>query len=510
MLTRSSQVGEFYVMSPPQIPPKGDGLHTCDLLVYDEESDRHVRITWEDALEATLINDAEGFYTAAADTTMADGNQNTTTLGSWADAARKWSTYNKGSGDYKAAAADGGIDVRIIIARPFIEHLMHNVVMTVAGRDTGATLFGPADMQLSANTQVKTIEGHYTGHFKAVVTKPQNVLVMKDVACAGYVAGMNTRWFAKPESGGAMSAEAAQENIQARLSFSNDDTDRYASMLAFPCWEGQFQSGQLDTVMSVTTRLLPWEVNNAGTHASFPGGDKMFAKYAAALQLGQVHYGEDMKAAENQDFISQANHAPFEPPCLETTTRPFAHLRLYRSAQQGSTNNATCFLGPSRRYDPFTKSFLSLIPGQGHFGPDAIPGVSRVAFFPTWSGLVCRPVTTTPTPTLTAPGCPLEAGRERLAQGRARQHGLARARPARPDGLLGALRRRRRRNATRCHHPRPSGQSRCRRRSRRRRQHHHPLHQRLCPRVRVRVCPCVCVCVCSHVSCKARRTVVLI
>ena len=314
MLTRSSQVGEFYVMSPPQIPPKGDGLHTCDLLVYDEESDRHVRITWEDALEATLINDAEGFYTAAADTTMADGNQNTTTLGSWADAARKWSTYNKGSGDYKAAAADGGIDVRIIIARPFIEHLMHNVVMTVAGRDTGATLFGPADMQLSANTQVKTIEGHYTGHFKAVVTKPQNVLVMKDVACAGYVAGMNTRWFAKPESGGAMSAEAAQENIQARLSFSNDDTDRYASMLAFPCWEGQFQSGQLDTVMSVTTRLLPWEVNNAGTHASFPGGDKMFAKYAAALQLGQVHYGEDMKAAENQDFISQANHAPFEPP----------------------------------------------------------------------------------------------------------------------------------------------------------------------------------------------------
>ena len=39
--------------------------------------------------------------------------------------------------------------------------------------------------------------------------------------------------------------------------------------------------------------------------------------------------------------------------------------------------NATCFLGPSRRYDPFTKSFMSLIPGQGHFGPDAIPGDAR-------------------------------------------------------------------------------------------------------------------------------------
>ena len=40
------------------------------------------------------------------------------------------------------------------------------------------------------------IEGHYTGHFKAVVTKPQNVLVMRDVACAGYVAGCNTLFFA--------------------------------------------------------------------------------------------------------------------------------------------------------------------------------------------------------------------------------------------------------------------------------------------------------------------------
>ena len=81
---------------------------------------------------------------------------------------------------------------------------------------------------------------------------------------------------------------------------------------------------------SVTTRLLPWEVNNAGLHMSFPGGDDMFQIYNAALQLSQVHYGEvrprlahgsrvalwltrallhaqDMKAAENQDFISQGS-----------------------------------------------------------------------------------------------------------------------------------------------------------------------------------------------------------
>jgi hypothetical protein len=36
------------------------------------------------------------------------------------------------------------LPLSIVIARPFIEHLMMSAVMTVAGRDTGATLFGPA------------------------------------------------------------------------------------------------------------------------------------------------------------------------------------------------------------------------------------------------------------------------------------------------------------------------------------------------------------------------------
>ena len=150
-----------------------------------------------------------------------------------------------------------------------------------------------------------------TGHFKAVITKPQNVLVMRDVACAGYVAGCNTQWFAKSygAGGGAgMSLATAQTEMMKRLSFADDVGAKYSSMLAFPCWADQFESGHLDTVMSVTTRLLPWEVTTAtgGTHQSFPGGPGAYAVYATALNLRSVHFGEDMKAAENQDFISQA------------------------------------------------------------------------------------------------------------------------------------------------------------------------------------------------------------
>ncbi len=66
---------------------------------------------------------------------------------------------NKGQDDaaVKQAWVDGDLDalarkaaqgiwvpLEIVIARPFIEHLMMSAVLTVAGRDTGATLFGPA------------------------------------------------------------------------------------------------------------------------------------------------------------------------------------------------------------------------------------------------------------------------------------------------------------------------------------------------------------------------------
>lgn len=132
---------------------------------------------------------------------------------------------------------------------------------------------------------------------------------MRDVACAGYVAGCNTLFFAQnPEDPKSFSMGEAAKNMMERLSFANDVGAKYASMLAFPCTAQQMSSGHLDTVMSVTTRLLPWEVTSAtgGDHHSFPGGQKVFEQYQNALQLRSVHFGEDMKAAENQDFISQA------------------------------------------------------------------------------------------------------------------------------------------------------------------------------------------------------------
>ena len=167
---------------PPQIEPTGGpagAKHSCDLLIYDEESDKHVRISWADAMEAccianvdpaTPIVGARGAVMLAGDPSVNVGNGRFTTAGqtnttSWYYAAEQIRCYNEqvqfdkdntGTPDWISINPD----IRIVLARPFIEHLMHSAILCVAGRDTGATLFGPADMQLSANTQVKTIEGH--------------------------------------------------------------------------------------------------------------------------------------------------------------------------------------------------------------------------------------------------------------------------------------------------------------------------------------------------------------
>ena len=89
-----------------------------------------MHISFEEALKA-----------AGGDDQMEDGNGGKTTpitaAGWGVDDSAAAVTASK-SGAYKP--------MELIIARPFIEHLMMSAVMTVAGRDTGATLFGPADM----------------------------------------------------------------------------------------------------------------------------------------------------------------------------------------------------------------------------------------------------------------------------------------------------------------------------------------------------------------------------
>ena len=156
--------------------------------------------------------------------------------------------------------------------------------------------------------------GHYTCHTKSVITKPQNVCVMRDIMCSGYVAGGNTRFFGVNSKTGNFinstkenpSADpvAVVDAMNARLTFQNDDNEEYDSMFAFCAPYGD--AAKRDQVISISERLLPWEVNrDNGGKEYFPGGSGNFTEVKERLGLNQIHFGEDTRASENMEFISQ-------------------------------------------------------------------------------------------------------------------------------------------------------------------------------------------------------------
>lgn len=190
---------------------------------------------------------------------------------------------------------------------------------------------------------------HYTGHFKAVITKHQNVFVLKDIMANGYRAGGNTKFFSTDATAGS-ELEAIRENLMNRLNMDDTSDDKVLpSMLAFPMSSKQYDDGNMDIAMSVTSRYLPYEVAG-GSHKSFPGGEAMYRFYDEKIGLRAVHFGEDLRASENMEYMSQ-----------------------------GSTNNSLCFIGPHRRYNALVPDggYSTLIPGMGHWGPDARPGDVR-------------------------------------------------------------------------------------------------------------------------------------
>jgi len=165
-------------------------------------------------------------------------------------------------------------------------------------------------------------------HTKSVITKPQNVCVMRDIMCSGYVAGGNTRWFGANDPTNKLgpdpvTASKVVQDINARLSFEDDATGEYGSMMAFACPYAEVETASRDQVISITDRLLPWEVSKAAPaeKSFFPGGKSNYSLYKGLWQLNQVHFGEDVRATENMSFMSQVSAANLNPP------RAYTHKR---------------------------------------------------------------------------------------------------------------------------------------------------------------------------------------
>ena len=257
------------------------------------------------------------------------------------------------------------IPLRIVVARPFIEHQMYSSIMLVAGSETGNTLLGPSDFQVSANTTVKTIEGHYTCHTKAVVTRPENVYTLRDIMCCQYVAGCGDKFFGEIEGETMLSqqrvpseelAEFVQQDMRNRLDFANEHTNQYGSMFAFVCPYASNSQFMQDRAFSLSEQRLPWEVGQARGGAgstglrNFPGEEPFFRAYQSLFNLNYLQAGQDSVAIAQNSFV-----------------------------RSGACNNIVLLQGPHRVYDPFALGNRKMVlrAGFGHFGKDAKPGDAR-------------------------------------------------------------------------------------------------------------------------------------
>jgi len=389
MLQRQTQVGEYYVMQPPRyisnkpLPPT-----YMDIMIYDENLDKLVVIDFGDAVEhavpwnlnlvtdkfnftghdATIkrslenLPDAKKTEILAEATKIKPGSTSAPTeLDNIPSIFNDFLADNKTHWRAAVAMAKLGlwIPLTVVVTRPFIEHRMLSMIVTVGGSDTGLTVYGQSDFQISRNTSVKTIEGHFTFHSKAVITKPKNVFILEDVQCTGYIAGCDTTWFgdkAAAEDSTKFSSEdddvkrweRIRNDMKARLDQDYDENPAfYASMLAFASPydpDGKFHQAQMFTISGGP---LAWE-STMSDDRNFPGGMDFFNAYRTKMDLNYIPTGTDPQSIASQNFV-----------------------------RNGTSNNSVVILGPSRCYNPTIDTAFDLTPGQGHFGPDALPGDAR-------------------------------------------------------------------------------------------------------------------------------------
>ncbi len=256
--------------------------------------------------------------------------------------------------------ADQGypVPIQIRLLRPFISHETQSAIVLKAGADTGRTLYGPSDFQVSANTQAKTIEGHFTCHTKATISKPENVSILSDILTSKYVGGCTASGFFSPST------------LGEKMGGSAIDPDTSIIAIATPSFAPK-STTLSDRVVSITGRSVPW--------------DRAESRQDIAKTVSDFWNFRNLHAGE-----------------------PFMEVKLQQFLQSYPMMNHLCFPGPSRSYevtgdrtsDPYGASptinirtystRLKHHTGRGHWGADALPGV-RSALFPRLSHLFPPP-----------------------------------------------------------------------------------------------------------------------
>lgn len=86
------------------------------------------------------------------------------------------------------------VPVDIILARPWMTYYASTVIVMRSGTDTGETVIGRQDFQMSANTSTRELEASMVYYGKAIVRNSRNVMVAPHVFIQSYIGGNDVNW----------------------------------------------------------------------------------------------------------------------------------------------------------------------------------------------------------------------------------------------------------------------------------------------------------------------------
>ncbi|KAK3249324.1 hypothetical protein CYMTET_41269 [Cymbomonas tetramitiformis] len=211
-----------------------------------------------------------------------------------------------------------------LLLRPYQTYEMCTAVLTKSGAETGETLIGHYDFQLSDNVVQKMHYGNFTIYEKSIVYRPMNVHLAEDIFCANYVGGAGSQFKIAKTDGGV-----------------TDEMDAYYNKMPslYACAIG-FDEQIKDNPISVT-----------GT----------FEPHTCLSSIKTPHYSTCMAYHNFYNFHPQ--------------TAPNGDMPYFDSASRGNT---MCFQGHQASYNHNSGYLDRVTLNTGHWGERIYPGCGKV------------------------------------------------------------------------------------------------------------------------------------
>jgi len=216
----------------------------------------------------------------------------------------------------------------MIYARPYQTYKLSTGICMKAGSETGETLVGHADFQLTDNVVQKIHYGNFTVYTKSVVYKQNRVYHANSMFSTGYSGGTGCEFF------------STKRDYEKYLESGNTDM-RQKSIFAI--------------LAPYSTKLYQNPLDITGTHSG---------------NLHPLNNGEG-------DHYASAGFYRKVWGWSETSEDPPGRCSF--DADDDGDSNTVCFQGHQSLYNPSNGGMFDIIiKNTGHWGPNVYPGVGKV------------------------------------------------------------------------------------------------------------------------------------